>query len=815
MKCNEFFNPGKLTIAMDGGAGSSGKAKLGSYITANADNFQFCANTFAPQAGHWTVLADGRKFFYQTLNSCAYNHEKFEKMYIGPGAIIEVSALLREIEENGIPRSKIGISPIVAILDYEIDQGFERGALGFDGAPALKNHDGTAKFGSTAHGVGSCAARKALRRESLKLARDIPELIDMICDVPREIIMRLEAGQAGFLEIAQGFQLSQHYDLMYPYCLSGESRVLMADETTKPIKNIKVGDLVKTRTSTGAITVNSVLNTWKKSAKDKTFYQLVTETTEFGSVNNSLIGPKLTEDHKINTVNGVKLVKDLAVGDRVYTLEHKLNGNGLQVFLGSMLGDGTVPNFALNKKRANIQITHGAKQQKYLEAKAKILQQYVGGTITAKTSTGFNRLNQQYFYSSSKSRDVLKLAQELGCYGKKDPDFVKIVNLIDARGLAIWYQDDGRLKHNKYYKDHEGNFSVYFYTNGFSQKGVSELAQLLTDKFGVVFKNSYVTQKDKRYPIIWLDSTQVPAFFNLIKNYVHSDLNYKVTTDIDAKWEWPNEETIELLEEEILEIKVFDHISSKRNKSYASCYDIEVENNHNFFVSNGKGYFNVENCTYRNVTVAQGLSDMFLPTKYAGQVIINLRTYPIRINSNKYLSTVDGSHLTYAEVLTGEPHELYEGNSGPGYPDQIELTWEEVTELSGSPTPIFEITSVTKLPRRVFTFSQENVREAAIFNNTGNKVWFAINFANYVDYSITDKTEENQLTEHWDEWVQCSFPTELMDMLRFIGTGANTESMIMINSKKIPDLITVKTLVNHDDDAAQHIYNQKLANAED
>ena len=83
--CNYLFSPGKLTTIMDGGAGSSGKGKIGSYIAENADNWQFCCNTFMPQAGHWVVLDDGRTFFYQTLNPCAYDHERFERMYIGPG----------------------------------------------------------------------------------------------------------------------------------------------------------------------------------------------------------------------------------------------------------------------------------------------------------------------------------------------------------------------------------------------------------------------------------------------------------------------------------------------------------------------------------------------------------------------------------------------------------------------------------------------------------------------------------------------------------------------------------------------------------
>ena len=36
-------------------------------------------------------------------------------------------------------------------------------------------------------------------------------------------------------------------------------------------------------------------------------------------------------------------------------------------------------------------------------------------------------------------------------------------------------------------------------------------------------------------------------------------------------------------------------------------------------------------------SVAQGLSDLMVPTRYARQVVINFRTFPIRINSNSYI----------------------------------------------------------------------------------------------------------------------------------------------------------------------------------
>jgi len=218
MSTNDLFEPGMLTICMDASAGSSGKGKIGSYVAEKADNWQFCCNAFSAQAGHWVVLDSDRKYFYQTFNSCAYLGDKYEKMYVGPGSAIELEALFREIEESNIPLSKIGIHPLATIIQ-EKDAAFERGEVDFDGN-AIPKHDGTMKTGSTCHGVGACRARRVLRRPDLLLAKNVPELKEFICDSTEEIIARLESGQAGLLEIAQGFQLSLMLPNMYPYCTS-------------------------------------------------------------------------------------------------------------------------------------------------------------------------------------------------------------------------------------------------------------------------------------------------------------------------------------------------------------------------------------------------------------------------------------------------------------------------------------------------------------------------------------------------------------------------------------------------------------------
>lgn len=215
---NFVFEPGQLTILLDGGAGSSGKGKLGAFITDHADNWQFCCNGFAPQAGHWVKNDDGKEYFYQTLNSCAYQ-PYYEKMYLGPGAIIELPALFREIEENKVQPHRLGISPVCGILQDQ-DAAFERGEVDLDGNKLPTVGDGTMKHGSTCHGVGAALARRRLRRPDVKLARDVSELKQYMCDVPYEIMDRLDRGQAGLLEIAQGYQLSYLLPEMYPFCTS-------------------------------------------------------------------------------------------------------------------------------------------------------------------------------------------------------------------------------------------------------------------------------------------------------------------------------------------------------------------------------------------------------------------------------------------------------------------------------------------------------------------------------------------------------------------------------------------------------------------
>lgn len=116
--------------------------------------------------------------------------------------------------------------------------------------------------------------------------------------------------------------------------------------------------------------------------------------------------------------------------------------------------------------------------------------------------------------------------------------------------------------------------------------------------------------------------------------------------------------------------------------------------------------------TSRDVSTWQILADCGIPVSATynalGQSILRVvgtaRTFPIRV-ANRFDS--EGTQVGY---------------SGPVYGDQIEITFESIGQKT-------ELTTVTKLPRRIFTFSRAQIRDAISYN--GVKEVF-LNFANYV-----------------------------------------------------------------------------------
>jgi adenylosuccinate synthase len=110
-------------------------------------------------------------------------------------------------------------------------------------------------------------------------------------------------------------------------------------------------------------------------------------------------------------------------------------------------------------------------------------------------------------------------------------------------------------------------------------------------------------------------------------------------------------------------------------------------------------------CTSRDVNVYQVLSDCGIPYSIKPEVIVSMRTFPIRVG----------------DAFDAEGKKI--GTSGPVYDDMQEVSWGMLGVKE-------ERTTVTKKIRRVFTFSIKNL-EKVIEILCPDMVF--LNFTNYLD----------------------------------------------------------------------------------
>lgn len=128
--------------------------------------------------------------------------------------------------------------------------------------------------------------------------------------------------------------------------------------------------------------------------------------------------------------------------------------------------------------------------------------------------------------------------------------------------------------------------------------------------------------------------------------------------------------------------------------------------------------------TSRECTPAQIMSDCGVPLGNLKKVIGTMRTFPIRV-ANRFNDK--GEQVGY---------------SGPCYSDQREISW---SDIGIEP----ELTTVTRLPRRVFTFSTNQTLQAK-YHCEPNEVF--LNFCNYLPkVGSEDFYTVDQLTEIIDE----------------------------------------------------------------
>lgn len=348
---------------------------------------------------------------------------------------------------------------------------------------------------------------------------------------------------------------NQFENVLVDECLSGDTYITILDEFTQKEKRIKLKTLYKIYSNKTKLLAKSynhkknifefkkILNVKKHEKRD--VFKIKTE---------GLNVIKATDNHRFLTQRGYVEVKDLIIGKDVLCLDnienqktkYILNDDQLQVALASAIGDGHLEKRSkFNTYR--LKLTHGEKQLEYLKFKINLFHAHE----EYETKSGYcdNKI-----YSSSTKTFLLF------------DDLWKLMENIDERFLAIWYQDDGSAFYDK-----KGNLrSCRIACNNLRESQVDFLIDIILKKYNI---NLIKFKEKEKYWSINININDSIKFLKLIAPYMHPDLAYKnIFFDKNNLYKWNNQ----------LNTYGGNFISKIEYWGKENVYDIEVEDNHNF-----------------------------------------------------------------------------------------------------------------------------------------------------------------------------------------------------------------------------------------
>lgn len=130
-------------------------------------------------------------------------------------------------------------------------------------------------------------------------------------------------------------------------------------------------------------------------------------------------------------------------------------------------------------------------------------------------------------------------------------------------------------------------------------------------------------------------------------------------------------------------------------------------------------------CTSKMINPAMAMAEAGVSPKMVGDIYGVIRPYPIRVNNR-------------------------EGSSGP-YAESPEISWDLVKLRCECPIELQEMTTTTKLPRRVFEFSHYRMQH---FTQVCRPDFLCLQFVNYLNWIDYKGTYYSNLSEETTEFIE-------------------------------------------------------------
>lgn len=368
-------------------------------------------------------------------------------------------------------------------------------------------------------------------------------------------------------------------------CLHGDSYVILADGTYRKIKDIvnnRESVIVRSYNIEKDKVENKRVVGWFRNSP-KQFYKVRFEKQK-GTV-------FCSDNHRFITDKGEVRLKDLSVGDKVLRDEPSLSEEQKSFLIGTLLGDSTIYGtkgrpFACPR----VTMTQGYAQKNWIELKVSVFKNIISEEIRfskeneKKYNDGFDN-RKPVAQINTRSVSCLKEIEDLILDPKTKKKVVsrRLLNKLTPAGIAAWYMDDGQRYDTKY-KGKKKISRVNIHTSGFSEEEQDIICKYFEEVWGIGFRRV----KPMGY---WFITTKTVGdtkkFYNLIApEMVDGVLDYKLPQEFKRGNGILNiPKGRDVTPEKITKIE-------KYGNKLCDSYDIEVEDNHNYFA----GGILVHNC---------------------------------------------------------------------------------------------------------------------------------------------------------------------------------------------------------------------------
>ena len=353
-------------------------------------------------------------------------------------------------------------------------------------------------------------------------------------------------------------------------CFHYNTRVSLADGSSE-----KIGKIVNQRMpvevlsfdpETGRIEPRRVVNWFDNGPTDR-FLQFEVEGGPSGRRHFAV-----TPNHVIFTPRGPVRAEELEAGAEVLTCieDYAVTDDQFQVLLGSILGDGSLRTTGTHT--ASFRLGHSHAQKDYMGWKHWMLEPFARRIGPVGKGIGFDTVAmpaladmRAELYAADGSRTVS----------------VSVLEKLDARGLAVWYGDDGSFA-GSYARWGKGK--AVLYNKSLSGEARAAVAATL-ERMGVGRPRD-----DGRG--FWFNAEQTAELHALIAPYLHESMDYKLHPSQRGRFAWtPDMSDAHLNGTRLASRRRLRAVPTTILKRYVKPvtrsthrFDLEIEGNHTYLV---------------------------------------------------------------------------------------------------------------------------------------------------------------------------------------------------------------------------------------